>query len=152
VVVDFGLPSSTPRLWLIDLTSGGGLDSPLYVAHGKGSDPDGTGRPIRFGDVDGSLMSSLGAFRGGISYRGVHGLSVRLIGLDGSNRHAFDRHIVLHTSARVGPDYVSPAWLERYGKLGTSEGCFVVMAADFQRVSAALRGGGFLYAGVSNSS
>ena len=41
VVVDFAKKSSEPRLYRIDLRTGQGIDSPIRVAHGIGSDPNG---------------------------------------------------------------------------------------------------------------
>ena len=82
VVIDFAKPSSEPRLYAVDLLSGQGLDTPVAVAHGVGSDRDDDGIAERFSNVYNSLASSLGAARGGELYTGINGLSLRLDGLD----------------------------------------------------------------------
>lgn len=151
VLVDFDRPSSQPRLWLIDLSSGAGIDQPLHVAHGKGSDPDNTGFAQRFSNIDGSRMTSLGAFQGGRRYWGKHGRSLKLYGRETSNSMAFDRQIVLHTSAGGSANYVSPAWLAANGKLGMSDGCFVVMQSQYQEIESVLVDGGLLIAVASSA-
>jgi hypothetical protein len=151
-VVDFSPSSGTPRMWIVNLDTGTGIDRPIHVAHGKGSDPSNSGRATIFGDGNASLMSSLGGFRvGAAATTRNHGPVLLLRGLDASNRHALERAILIHTTTRDAADYVSEGWLRKYGKLGRSHGCFVVMATEFPRVSAALRNGGFLYAGRSGS-
>lgn|GEM_PF-7077026 len=42
-VVDFSPSSGTPRMWIVDLDTGAGIDRPIHVAHGKGSDPSKSG-------------------------------------------------------------------------------------------------------------
>ncbi len=138
-VVDLAMPSRTPRLFLIDLHAGA-VDS-FLVAHGKGSDPDHSGVASRFGDVPGSNMTPLGAFAGAERYQGKHGLSLRLDGLDPANANARARAIVLHSEW-----YVSEDMARTHGKLGRSNGCFVVDEAVLPRVLTAIDGGGLLYA------
>jgi len=96
-------------------------------------------------------MSSLGCYRvGAAAATRQHGPVLPLDVLDASNRHASERAILIHTSTRDAANYVSEGWLRTYGKLGRSHGCFVVMAKEFPQLSAALRDGGFLYAGRSD--
>ncbi|HEX4693392.1 murein L,D-transpeptidase catalytic domain-containing protein [Sphingomonas sp.] len=151
-VVDFALPSGTPRMWLIDLRDASGINAPIYVAHGSGSvDAARTELAVRFGNIEGSNMSSLGAYTVAETYRGKHGRSMKVDGLDATDDRARPRLVAIHTSAKVKDDYVSPAKLAKDGKLGLSEGCFVVMASDYPMVEARLANGGFLYAGLSAS-
>lgn len=149
VLVDYTIHSALPRLWIVNLKTGAGLDQPLHVAHGKGSDPEDKGIPTQFSNVDGSLMSSLGLFRGAYRYNGRNGISLKLKGLEPTNSLAYQRYIVLHTTGRIKPDYVSPQWLSENGKLGLSEGCFVVMRPDYRRVEQVLANGGLLYASAT---
>lgn len=141
VVVDLAKPSRNHRLYIVNLKSG--VVSAHLVAHGKGNDPGHTGRAIRFGDTPESNMTPLGAYAGAERYHGKHGLSLRLDGLDRANANARARAIVLHTEW-----YVSSAMAREHGKLGRSNGCFVVSGEDLAAVLSALEGGGLLYAGA----
>ncbi|BCW87171.1 hypothetical protein sos41_02980 [Alphaproteobacteria bacterium SO-S41] len=139
VIVDYRLPSSAKRLYIVNLMTG--AVEPHYVAHGRGSDPQHSKLAVRFGDIESSGMSSLGAYRGGERYQSpAHGPALRLSGLDMSNRSAYRRLIVVHTAP-----YFDPA----NGKYGRSLGCFVVTTEDRARVYNVIADNGFLYAGPS---
>ena len=140
MIVDYSKPSSEPRLHLLDLRSGAVRS--LLVAHGRGSDPNHDGIADVFSDANGSHASSLGAFRAAERYQGSHGLSLRLDGLDSTNRSARARAIVLHSQW-----YVSPQMIAQRGALGRSWGCFVVERGAIEDVVATLENGGFVYAG-----
>ena len=114
-VIDYGLPSTTKRMWVFDLASRRLLFHEL-VAHGRNSGDD---LARWFSNEDGSLMSSLGPFVTGTTYTGRHGYSLRLRGMEpGLNDHAESRSIVLH-----GAPYVCDEVAERLGRLGRSFGC-----------------------------
>lgn len=142
-VVDFGLPSSVPRFFLIDLLQG--TTTSLLVAHGKGSDPDHSGKLQSFSNEVGSAATSEGAYVTGDAYVGLHGPSRRLIGLDPTNAHAEERAIVIHSAWYANPDIVVSQ-----GKLGRSDGCFAVGEADIAMLLARLMRGRLLYAGRSD--
>jgi hypothetical protein len=144
VIVDFRLPSSVPRLFIVDEALRV-VDS-CHVSHGKGSDPAHSGRAKRFDGAKGSLTSVTGAIRGAEEYSGKHGRSLRLDGLEAHNRIMRERLIVLHT-ALTGSQYMEPAWIERHGRPGRSDGCFVVPSRYLDTVLTTLRDGGLLYAG-----
>ena len=114
VIIDYSLPSSQKRLWIIDAQ-----DNVLfhtYVAHGRGS---GNDRATHFSDLPGSTQTSIGVFVTGKPYYGRHGRSLALHGLEaGYNAHAYQRRIVIHSA-----DYVSPDVVRRMGRLGRSWGC-----------------------------
>lgn len=149
VVVDFAKPSSQPRLYAVDLVSGQGLDTPVAVAHGVGSDRDDDGIAERFSNVYNSLASSLGAARGAELYYGINGLSLRLDGLDHSNSGMRIRDIVAHSYQPERRRYFNASLLQvRAGKPGMSEGCFVVAPHLRDWLFGILRDGGFLYAGL----
>ena len=149
VIVDFAKPSSQPRLYAVDLVSGQGLDTPVLVAHGVGSDPDDDGIAERFSNVYNSLASSLGAARGGELYTGINGLSLRLDGLDPSNTNMRMRDIVAHSYQPERRRYFNASLIAvRGGKPGMSEGCFVVAPHLREWLFGILRDGGFLYAGL----
>jgi hypothetical protein len=148
-VIDFAKRSDQPRLYRVDLRSGDGLDRPYLVAHGIGSDPDDDGIAQNFGNVQDSLMSSLGAARGAELYDGMNGRSLRLDGLDSSNYAMRARDIVVHSYTPDAFRYFTASYrATRGGKPGTSEGCFVVEPAVREWLFAGLANGGFLYAGL----
>ena len=143
-LIDYGLPSSERRLWVIEPASQRVLFRE-YVAHGRGSsDPDHPERAVRFGNEVGSLRSSLGAFLTEEPYEGAHGWSLRLLGLEpGRNDRAEERQIVMHPA-----DYVSRAFrLRSGGWLGRSFGCPALDPSVSQRVIERIRSGSVLYIG-----
>lgn len=149
VVVDFAKHSSEPRLYRVDLRSGDGLDSPIRVAHGIGSDPDDDGYASVFSNVQDSLTSSLGAARGGERYVGINGLSLRLDGLEPSNNQMRVRDIVVHSYTPERRRYFNADLIASRGRPGSSEGCFVVEPDKREWILETLENGGFLYAGFS---
>jgi hypothetical protein len=137
-VIDYSLPSTARRLWVIDVERGEVLRHEL-VAHGRNSGDD---RAHTFGNEVGSNMSSLGLFRTGETYIGSHGRSLRLDGLDpGFNDRARERAIVIH-----GADYASPAFVERVGRLGRSFGCPSLDETVAQEVIGEISGGSLMFA------
>lgn len=138
-VVDFTLPSKSPRMYLIDLRAK--TTHSVLVAHGLGSDPDYTGWLIRFSNIPGSLATSAGGYVTGPAYIGEHGHSLRLQGLDRTNSNAADRDIVIHSAW-----YVSQERALSTGKIGRSDGCFAVAHASLEQVLDHLGTGRFLYA------
>lgn len=114
-VVDFGLPSTEKRFWVINLDENKVLFND-YVAHGRNS---GNNVAEKFSNMPNSNSSSLGFYVTAEKYNGKHGLSLRLDGMDkGMNDNARRRAIVLH-----GADYVSSDFIKKYGRLGRSLGC-----------------------------
>lgn len=138
-VADFGQPSRSPRLHLVEL-AGGKVES-LLVAHGRGSDPQHTGWLRAFSNAPRSEATSAGAYLTGDYYNGEHGRSLRLIGLDPTNSNAEARGIVVHSAWYVGPGIVRDQ-----GRLGCSEGCFAVNQSDLPRVLERLGPGRLLVA------
>jgi len=138
-VVDFSLPSRTPRFYVVNL-SDGSVRSYL-VAHGRGSDPDHTGRLERFSNEPHSNATSAGAYRTDSVYVGAHGRSIRLDGLDPTNSNAASRAIVVH-----GAWYVSEAMIGHSGVLGRSQGCFAVANSNVGEILSTLGSGRLIYA------
>jgi hypothetical protein len=141
-IVDFGLPSASPRFHLVDILAG--TTTSLLVAHGRGSDPEHTGVLQSFSNVEGSQASSEGAYLIGEPYVGIHGPSRRLIGLDPTNDQAEPRAIVIHAAWYAAEDMIP-----KQGRLGRSDGCFAVGDSDIAQVLARLGRGRLLYAGRS---
>src|SRR6185369_9172157 len=97
-IVDYSLPSTERRLWVIDLINNKVLINTL-VAHGKNS---GNNVARKFSDIPESRMSSIGVFVTGEQYIGKHGLSMRLHGLEKHfNGNAYSRAIVMHSASYV---------------------------------------------------
>jgi len=138
-IADFALPSSLPRLHFADLEAG--MVHSFLVAHGKGSDPEHDGFLKRFSNVVGSEATSRGAFVTYEWYDGKYGPSIRLGGLDPDNNNATERAIVMHPAW-----YADPAMLEKWGKLGRSDGCFAMAPGDFTQALWHLAAGRLLFA------
>lgn len=149
VVVDFAKHSREPRLYRVDLRDGDGLDRPIVVAHGIGSDPDDDGYATIFSNVYNSLSSSLGAAIGAERYIGINGLSLRLDGLEPSNNQMRYRDIVVHSYAPARRRYFNAEYIANKGRPGSSEGCFVVEPDKREIILETLENGGFIYAGYS---
>ena len=114
-VIDYSLPSTEPRLWVLDLDKQKLLFKEL-VSHGVNT---GENFATRFSNKVGSRQSSLGLFRTEGTYYGRNGFSLRLEGLErGINHRALERTIVMH-----GAWYVSKAFAQEHGRLGRSWGC-----------------------------
>jgi len=138
-IADFGQASSLPRFHFVNMESGK-VDSYL-VAHGRGSDPEHDGWLKYFSNVSGSNATSRGAYLTAEWYEGKYGTSIRLVGMDGDNSNALERAIVLHPAW-----YVDPEMIEKWGKIGRSEGCFAMAPADFNEALMHLSGGRLLFA------
>ncbi len=141
-IVDFARPSSTPRLFIVDVATH--ATQSYLVAHGRGSDPAHTGWASQFSNQSGSLASSVGAYVTGAEYAGQHGRSMRLTGMDAENCNAESRAIVVHAAWYVTPDIAT-----RTGMLGRSQGCFAVSNASLGPVLDQLGMGRLLYAAHS---
>ncbi|MBS1240501.1 MAG: twin-arginine translocation pathway signal, partial [Proteobacteria bacterium] len=111
------------------------------VAHGMGSDPDHCGFLERFSNEEGSNATSRGAYITWEWYTGKYGTSIRLGGLDGDNSNALPRAIVMHAAG-----YATPEHVEKWGRLGRSNGCFAMAPDDFNEALWHLSGGRLLYA------
>jgi hypothetical protein len=137
-LIDYSRPSSTRRLWVIDVASGR-MRFHEFVAHGRGSGDD---RARLFSNRQGSLQSSLGLFRTAETYHGEHGYSLRLDGLEpGVNDRARERAIVIH-----GADYATAPFIKRHGRLGRSWGCPAIDPAVHRDLIDTIRGGTAVFA------
>ena len=137
-IIDYSLPSTEKRLWVIDLASHRILFHEL-VAHGQNS---GEVYAVDFSNRPESRQSSLGLFRTDEVYDGYHGESLKLIGLEpGINDLAEERRIVMHGAA-----YVSQRVVQRFGQLGRSWGCPAVDRAVFPKMVRAIKNGTAVFA------
>lgn len=114
-IVDFSKPSTTKRLFVIDLDLGQLLFN-TWVAHGRNS---GQIYAQNFSNKPRSKKSSLGFYVTGSPYIGSNGYSLKLLGVEpGVNSLAAARGIVIH-----GANYVSENQISSQGYLGRSQGC-----------------------------
>jgi hypothetical protein len=142
-VIDYALPSSQRRLWVLEPRSLKVLFHE-FVAHGKGSSPvEDPDRAVRFGNQIGSYRSSLGTFLTGEAYSGQHGYSLRLEGLDpGVNDLAAERAIVIHPAAYVTREFRARSG----GRLGRSWGCPALDPAVAPAIIDRIQAGSVIYA------
>ena len=138
-IADFGAHSALPRFHFANLEAG--TVTSYRVAHGTGSDPEHDGWLKLFSNVHGSNATSRGAYISWEWYKGRYGTSIRLGGLDPDNSNALDRAIVMHAA-----DYARPYHVEKWGRLGRSNGCFAMAPDDFMFALTQLSGGRQIYA------
>jgi len=137
-LIDYSLPSTERRLWVIDVARRRVLFHEL-VAHGERS---GGNFATAFSNRPGSRQSSLGLFRTENTYVGGHGVALRLEGLEpGINDRAMQRRIVMH-----GADYVDLGVARSLGRLGRSWGCPALPRPVSRRVIERIKGGNALFA------
>ncbi len=114
-IIDYSLPSSRERFFVINLTRKYLIYKTL-VAHGRNS---GELYALRFSNKVRSHQSALGFYITGDPYLGGQGYSMILNGIDtGYNDQARLRAIVIH-----GADYATESYIKQYGRLGRSFGC-----------------------------
>jgi hypothetical protein len=114
-IIDFSLPSSKKRMFVIDLNDLHVLYN-TYVAHGVNS---GREYANQFSNKPESNKSSLGFYETKNTYLGGNGYSLRIEGLEkGINDNAGKRDIVIH-----GADYVNESLIRAQGYIGRSWGC-----------------------------
>jgi len=114
-IIDYSLPSSEDRFFVIDLQHQALLFRSL-VAHGRNS---GALCAESFSNKAQSHQSALGFYLTGTTYKGGQGYSLLLEGVEpGFNDLARARSIVIHGAAYATHEYIT-----RYGRLGRSFGC-----------------------------
>lgn len=141
--VDYGLPSTTPRGYVFDMSAMRVVDGPFMVAHGRGSSASKYGVPTRFSNRSGSNATSLGlyvaqetySFRGKTGGKSYSSTGLRLQGVsEGYNDNARARKVVAH-----GAPYVTRT------KAGRSEGCPAMEQARARRLLPELANGGMVF-------
>ncbi len=136
-IIDFSLPSTQKRLFILDTYSGKLLFNSL-VAHGRNS---GALVATRFSNRRNSFMSSLGFYLTGEPFIGQHGYSLRLEGLEkGWNDNVFNRSIIMHPAKYVSEDHI-----RQCGILGRSEGCPAIPQQLDRPIIDVIRGGSCLF-------
>ena len=136
-IVDFSLPSTEKRMWILDMTNQKVLFNTL-VAHGKNT---GTDMATEFSNIENSFQSSLGFYVTAETYYGKNGLSLFIDGQEeGFNSNARQRYVVVH-----GADYATPEFIERNGRLGRSLGCPAVPMNISKEVINTIKGNSALF-------
>lgn len=138
-IADFGLHSAKRRFHFVNLDRE--EVQSFHVSHGTGSDPEHDGWLNSYSNVEGSNATSRGAYVTWEWYQGRFGTSVRLGGLDPTNDAALRRYIVMHRAK-----YAEPSHIERWGRLGRSNGCFALGEEQFRIALTNLSGGRLLFA------
>ena len=126
MIIDLGLHSGAKRFFMVRLSDGKTIHAGL-VTHGSSPSILQPGERA-YSNVEGSLCSSLGRYKIGISYMGTFGLAYKMHGLDTTNSHAFARAVVLHAHECV-PDY------ETSDGICQSWGCPTISPAFLQTIS-----------------
>lgn len=136
-IVDFSLPSSQKRLFVIDLKNFKLLFN-TYVAHGRNS---GKEFANQFSNDPESFKSSLGFYVTKDTYNGAHGFSLHLEGEEkGINDNAYSRSIVMHSAAYVGENIVKSR-----GFIGRSLGCPALSSKVFKPIIEKIKNGSCLF-------
>lgn len=114
-IIDFSKPSTEKRFYTIDLKKLV-VKYHTYVAHGRNT---GENMATAFSNIPHSNQSSLGFYVTGETYVGSKGYSLRLDGKEKEfNDKIRSRAVVIHAA-----DYATESWINRYGRLGRSQGC-----------------------------
>jgi len=136
-VCDFTQKSSNKRMYVIDVAHKKLLFN-TYVSHGMNS---GVEYATSFSNKPNSFKSSLGFFITSKTYTGRNGLTLKVTGLEkGYNDLAAKRHIVLH-----GSDYISPEYLKDNGEMGRSLGCAAIPNAVSPKIIRTIKNGSCLF-------
>lgn len=139
-IVNFGLPSSQRRFFLINLQTG--EVNKYYSSHGLGSGNSDVA--TKFSNTKDSKQTSLGMYLTGGIYQGHYGNTLRMYGLEKSNSEAYNRDIVLHGAWYVGEDFmnsINQKTGEKYGRIGVSWGCPAVSLSIAEKIIPILKGG-----------
>jgi hypothetical protein len=131
-VADFSQSSRSKRLFILDVADHKVIMQ-TYVAHGRNS---GEEYANSFSNSVDSHKSSLGFYVTRNTYRGEHGLSLKLDGLDeGFNDNAAARAIVVHGANYIGSDALK----------GRSWGCPAVASKLSKKVIQTIKDGSVLF-------
>jgi len=136
-IIDFSLPSSAKRLYVIDLKNYQVLFN-TYVAHGRNS---GKEFATSFSNDPSSFKSSPGFYITGNTYTGKHGKSLKLEGVEkGINDNAEKRAVVIHAA-----NYVNESLIQSQGYIGRSLGCPAVSPKENDQIINTIKEGSCLF-------
>ena len=141
-VIDFTLPSTEKRMYVIDLKNKKLLYHTI-VSHGRNS---GEKYATSFSNRHGSYQSSLGFYSTANTYYGGNGYSLVLDGLEkGINDQAKARAVVIH-----GADYCSQSVINSTGRLGRSYGCPALPREVTKPIINTIKNGSMVYIYADN--
>jgi L,D-transpeptidase catalytic domain len=126
MLVDLGIHSGAKRFFVVRLSDDNIIHAGL-VTHGSSPTVLQPGERT-YSNVTGSLCSSLGRYKIGVSYQGTFGLAYKLHGLDTSNSNAFARAVVLHSHSCVPDEETTDAICQSWG-------CPTISPAFLQTIS-----------------
>lgn len=136
-IVDFNLPSTQKRMWILDMNTKKVLFN-TYVAHGQGT---GGNLATKFSNTSNSHQSSLGFYVTAETYYGKNGLSLFIDGMEkGFNSNARNRYVVIH-----GADYATQDFINSRGRLGRSYGCPAVPTKVSKEIINKIKGKSILF-------
>jgi hypothetical protein len=136
-IVDYTLPSTQKRLWVIDVEKKEILYTSM-VAHGKHS---GENYTTSFSNMHGSKQSSIGVFLTEDTYFGKNGYSLRLNGLEKDfNDNAKNRSIVMHAAP-----YVNEKFASAVGRIGRSAGCLSIEKQLTEKIINTIKDGSLIF-------
>lgn len=137
-LIDFTQSSCDKRFYTLDLDSMDVLFN-TYVAHGRNT---GGNFASSFSNISGSNQTSLGFFVTAETYVGSKGYSMRMDGKEvGINDKVRERAVVMHNAK-----YVSEDWINKYGRLGRSQGCPALPEGISREVIDSIKNGTVMFA------
>lgn len=137
-VINFRPRSDEYRFFLVNMQTG--EVERFHTSHGNGSVEADPAFAVKFGNVPGSNMTSLGFARTGEVYVGSLQRSLRMDGLSETNSNMRSRAIVIH-----GSDQMHEANVIQ----GVSGGCVMFDFAVRDGIIDKIRDGSLIYAGLS---
>ena len=142
-IVDLSQSSREKRFYLLDIEQRKLLEN-TYVAHGKNSGED---LATDFSNEIGSEKSSLGFYVTKETYKGKHGMSLKIEGIEqGFNDNAETRSVVVH-----GANYVNEGRV-RSNYMGRSQGCPALPTNKYKKIINEIKEGSavFIYSENEN--
>lgn len=142
-IVDFSMPSTEKRFFLINTKTG--IVQRFLSSHGVGTSRNNYAS--RFSNTKDSRQTSLGFYITGEVYMGHYGKTLRMYGLQTSNDQGYNRDIVLHGAWYVSEEFIktiNPKTKQPFGRIGHSWGCPAVSLGAIERLVQALKEGGVL--------
>lgn len=141
-IVDLSQSSRNKRFYILDMEKDS-LVWNTYVAHGRNS---GVDVAKSFSNSFNSNKSSLGFYITKSTYKGKHGLSLRIDGLEhGFNNNAEARGVVVHGAAYVNAGRVNSDYM------GRSQGCPALPENEYAQVIDMIKDGSVLFVYGSDS-
>lgn len=135
-IVDFSQSSRNKRFYILDMHNKK-LAWNTFVSHGKNS---GIDMATSFSNKVNSEKSSLGFYVTKATYKGKHGLSLRLGGLEeGFNSNAEARGVVVHGASYVNAGRVNSAYM------GRSQGCPALPENEYADVINIIKDGSVMF-------